>query len=435
MKIHLGCGHVYKKGYVNIDAYDNIVADKLMLAHKLEFDDNVASLIECIQLIEHLGAAKSIYALAEMFRILRPQGVLIIETPDIEKAFQRFLKKGEEDRKYLMNWIFGLDSPGMLHRYCFPKDLLSRMLTEAGFIDIKITLKNPKSNQPTLRATCRKPDPCIVYHTLSKMRQSLVESGVVDLNNQVKVLEQEKLIQYIIKIIKEYQHKLEFGHLKKLVVESTVVCPNVGLAFLNAAITLKLIPATKVNSLINILRTFSDLKFPTVLLYLFMNAPIEIGTQEQTYSSIRTIGRKAVKKALSGKSEEVFEEIRKTNLEIDSNLEVDIFTKVELEQIAEKYLALATKAFAENKLSEAVDLYNDAIRLDRNNLKAIWNLARIEGLTGSNENAGKYYEKAKGLARFFRLPIQRYIIQRLNLELESLAKREMKRFSEPLLDI
>ena len=435
MKIHLGCGLVYKKGYVNIDAYDDTVADKVMLAHKLEFEDNVASVIECIQMIEHLGAAKSIYALAEMFRILQPQGLLIIETPDIEKAFQRFLKKGEEDRKYLMNWIFGLDSPGMLHRYCFPSELLDRMLSEVGFVDVKITRINTKSNQPTLRTICRKPSQHILSQTICTMRRKLVESGIVNLNDQVKALEQENLIQLIIKFAKEYQHGLGGENLRKIVVESAVVCPDIGLAFFSAAIIHELIPASKSKPHINAIKSFSELKMPVILLHLLKNAPLEIGSQEQIFSSIRSMGIQAVKKSLSGKSKEVYKELRKTHSEIDSHLEFNIFSKIEIKQLAERTLALAAKAFAENRLSEAVNLYNEALKLDRNNLKAVWNLARIEGLTGSTENAEEYYEQAKGLTRFFRLPIQRYIIQRINLERESLSKSDMKRFSEPLLEI
>jgi predicted SAM-dependent methyltransferase len=435
MKIHLGCGLVYKKGYVNIDAYDDTVADNVMLANKLEFEDNVASVIECIQMIEHLGAARSIYAVAEMFRILQPQGTLIIETPDIEKAFQRFLKKGEKDRKYLMNWIYGLDSPGMLHRYCFPRELLNHMLSEAGFVDVKITRINKKSNQPTLRAFCRKPRQYIVFQTISTMRQSLVESKVVDLNNQVKALEQEKLIQLIIKFVKEYQRSSLVENLRKMVVECAVVCPDVGLAFFNAAILQELVSEDIAKPHIDALQSFSELKIPMVLLHLLRNAPVEVGTQDQTYSSIMSMGIKAAKKVISGKSEEVYRKIRETHSEIDSHKEFNVFSKVEIEQLAERALALAAKAFAEDNLSEAFDLYNEVLRFDRNNLKAVWNLARIEGLRGTKENAEKHYEQAKGLARIFRPPTQRRIIQRLNAEVDSLSKKDMKRFSEPLLCI
>ena len=435
MKIHLGCGNVYKKGYVNVDAYDESVADKIMFAHQLEFEDNVAKLIECIQMIEHLGAAKSIYAVSEMFRVLQPEGILVIETPDIEKAFQRFLKKGEEDRKYLMNWIYGLDIPGMLHRYCFPMELLSRMLQEAGFVDVKITQINSKSNQPALRAICRKPKQYVMYQTISRMRRRLAESGVVDLDDQVKTLEQENLIQQIIRIVHESQDNIEVENLSKLVVEAAVVCPDVGLVFFTEAIIQELIQADKVNPLIKILQSFSDLKLPAVLLHLLMSAPVKIGTQEQIFSSIKAMGVKAVEKALTGNEEEVFTEIRNTHKDIDSNLEFSVFSKTQVDLIAEKKLAFASKTFAEERFSEAFDQYNDVLKLNRNNMKALWNMARIEGLRGSKENAEEYYEQVKSLARFFKLPIQRFIIKRINIEMEFLSNKDVKQLSKPLLDL
>ena len=195
MRIHVGCGQVYKKGYVNIDIFDTTVADRIMSAYHLEFPDDSASQVECMHTIEHLGATKSIYALAEFFRVLKPGGVLLLETPDIEAAIANFLKNGEAQRKLLMNWIYGLYSPGMGHRYCFPKELLSRMLKEAGFTDIQLNRFATKSAQPALRVKCRTPKSHIAHQIISRVRRSLVNSGLIDLDDQVSALDCETLIQ------------------------------------------------------------------------------------------------------------------------------------------------------------------------------------------------------------------------------------------------
>jgi hypothetical protein len=309
------------------------------------------------------------------------------------------------------------------------------MLSQTGFVDVKIARTNTKSNQPTLRAICRKPEHSRVFQTISTMRRKLVESGIVNLNDQVKALEQENLIQLIIKYAIEYQDSTSVENLRKLVAESAVICPEVGLAFFHASIIHELISADKAKPNIDSLQTFSELKMPSVLLHLLRNAPIEMGTQEQIYSSIRSMGIKAAKKSFSGKSEEVYRELRKTHSQIESQQEFNVFSKVVIEQLAERTSALATKAFAENNHSEALYLYNQVLGFDRNNLKAVWNLARIEGLGGSKNNAQVYYEQAKALARIYRLPIQRRVIQRLNSEMDSLSKGDIKQLSEPLLYI
>ena len=139
MKLNIGCGKVYKEGFVNIDAFDKSVADKIMDADNLDFLNDSVDEIYAGQLIEHLGIIKSIYTLSEWFRVLKPGGILTVETPFIEESFKRFLKGDRETKKVLINWIYGLDTEGMTHKFCFPEDLLEEVLNRAGFVDFKKT--------------------------------------------------------------------------------------------------------------------------------------------------------------------------------------------------------------------------------------------------------------------------------------------------------
>ena len=129
MKLNLGCGGEYKEGYINIDAFNSTVADELMSATALKFADNSIEIIEARQLIEHLGFIESIYALAECFRVLEPNGILIIETPDIMNSFKKYVEGDDEMRKNILPWIYGLETPGMQHKFCFPDVLLEKFLS------------------------------------------------------------------------------------------------------------------------------------------------------------------------------------------------------------------------------------------------------------------------------------------------------------------
>ena len=93
MKLNLGCGGNYKKGYLNVDAFDDTVADEIMSATNLKIEDNKVDEIIADQLIEHLGIVGSIYSLSECFRVLKPGGKLIIETPDLQKTFERDISR------------------------------------------------------------------------------------------------------------------------------------------------------------------------------------------------------------------------------------------------------------------------------------------------------------------------------------------------------
>ena len=99
MKLNIGCGKTYKEGFINIDAFDSTVADKIMPANDLKFSSNSIDEIQSIQLIEHLGLFNAIYALSEWFRVLKPGGNLIIETPNLEKSFKNFINGDLETRK------------------------------------------------------------------------------------------------------------------------------------------------------------------------------------------------------------------------------------------------------------------------------------------------------------------------------------------------
>lgn len=61
--------------------------------------------------MEHLGYIEALYSLSEWYRVLKNNGKLFIETVDLEKT----LRNKPIDK----NWLFGLDSQGMTHKYRF----------------------------------------------------------------------------------------------------------------------------------------------------------------------------------------------------------------------------------------------------------------------------------------------------------------------------
>jgi predicted SAM-dependent methyltransferase len=91
LKLNLGCGIIYKAGYINIDKFDNSVADMVRDVDDLPFNSNSVDVIESNHLLEHFDYIHTIYALSEWFRVLKPDGVLILETPDLEKSFKKFI--------------------------------------------------------------------------------------------------------------------------------------------------------------------------------------------------------------------------------------------------------------------------------------------------------------------------------------------------------
>ena len=131
MKINVGCGYNWLKGYLNINSRENSLADEIMEAHCLKLESETADEIKASQLIEHLGFFKAKFFLGEAFRVLKKGGRLIIETPHIEKTFEIFLSGDDKIKETALGWIYGSESEGMNHIYCFPFGLLKTICLEA----------------------------------------------------------------------------------------------------------------------------------------------------------------------------------------------------------------------------------------------------------------------------------------------------------------
>lgn len=433
MKLHLGCGPVYKKGYVNVDAYDGSVADQMMSAVRLQFEDSTADVVECYQVLEHLGIAKAIYSLAEVFRVLRPHGKFLLETPDIETTFERFLKADEKQRRLLMNWIYGIDSPGMLHRLCFPKQLLSRLLKEAGFVDLRATRVDVSWTQPTLRVTCRKPETYAVYQTLCETRRNLVDAGVVDLDDQVRVLDQEDLLQRMVSAAARISESPDGSALRQTLLESALTSPRIGYEFVSLAVERGVLDSRRSSKTAEVLKLLASLDFSSIMVHMLKEMPTETGSQRQALTTVRAMSERVVEKLLDDqKRDQVVRDLERTREEMGPFTSVDPFTETQLKRLADRHLALAGKAFANDCIPEAIGIYHEVLELDRGNLAAVWNLARAERTRGSKEQSMAFYVKARQLASLSGITTRRRLLSQLRRETESLSGGSEEGFDEPL---
>ncbi|MHA1615089.1 MAG: methyltransferase domain-containing protein [Candidatus Thorarchaeota archaeon] len=430
MKLNIGCGLEYKKGYVNIDAFDNTVADRLMSVTNLEFDDQFFSHIACIQVLEHLGAAKSIYALSEIYRVLTTEGTFLLETPDLVNSFKSFIKGDEDNRKLIMNWIYGLDTPGMSHKYGFPKELLERMLHEAGFIDIKIVQLNPKSIHPSLRATCKKGNSRI-YQVISQFRKTIIEGKQVNLDHQVEVIEKEVLIQDLVQLTLNAGTTLGERYLKTIVETSSICSPKIGRVFLDCISEAELTTHVEIRDYVGILEKLDSMNFVNVLIHILSELPILPGQQSESYASVLKMGKQIVGKFIA-KDQIAIDEITNTSKKIQNYGNNDFFSSVGLEIISNKQLSLGLKAFGLDQIDNATKLIHDAIRLNRDSITAFWNLARISVLNQNTESALQYYSTVRNLL-MLRHP-KNYRSHMKNVDNERRAAEEGKgeMFSRPL---
>jgi SAM-dependent methyltransferase len=406
-----------------------MVADEIMPAERMDFEDNTFSQVDCIQVLEHLGAARSIYALSEMYRVLTPGGVLHLETPDLVSSFKAFVKGNVEKRKLLMNWIYGLDSPGMSHRYGFPEELLRLVLQETGFEEIEIDHIDCDSVNPTLRTSCRKGN-SLIHQSLSRFRKKLVNQKWVDLEQQVEVLDIETLIQELLESLPVSSHALEEEHLKHIT-RTSINCPRIGQAFIETIVDSRFSMAADAQMYIDLLQELEQVGFPRILVYLFMEMPINPGTQRDTFQSVRSMAYTIIGKMIRG-DEDVRKHLVSTASQLNDWSEMSHFSESVLQSLSEKKLALGIKAFALDRMKDAEENLFDAIRLNRDSVLAYWNIARVYALQKLVDRSLLYYQSLKKLITIQYLKQSRKYLRNIENEIQAIRKGELKIVSMPI---
>lgn len=91
--LNLGCGSRYHKDWINIDFISN---NKDILAYDLlkgiPYKDSTFDMVYHSHLIEHLSKADGINFIKECYRVLKPNGIIRIATPNLEEIVNNYTK-------------------------------------------------------------------------------------------------------------------------------------------------------------------------------------------------------------------------------------------------------------------------------------------------------------------------------------------------------
>jgi predicted SAM-dependent methyltransferase len=143
--------------------------------------------IRCWQTLEHIDPARTELVFAGFYRILKPGGVLDIETPNLDAICDAWNGDDEFTKEDLLNGIYGtpnhdmfLDSWMMLHVNGFWPTRMEALLAQAGF-DPGEQLQNPDpEDQRSLQLHYRaiKPDPNAVNEQdIKKIPERIEKAG------------------------------------------------------------------------------------------------------------------------------------------------------------------------------------------------------------------------------------------------------------------
>ena len=152
IKLHLGCGTIYKNGWINIDNNsDSNIAKldlNLDLRAALPFPDNRVDFIFNEHFLEHLSPADAVCLLKDCRRTLKPGGVLRVAMPDLADCVEAYISPGwlQKNRDILQKGgIDFIQTPAEFmniafrwwgHQWLYDWEELRRRLQEAGFTQI-----------------------------------------------------------------------------------------------------------------------------------------------------------------------------------------------------------------------------------------------------------------------------------------------------------
>lgn len=142
MKINLGCGwRDFGDDWVHIDNGDYEHLDyKCDVSKKLPLEDGVADLIYVSHVIAYFDREEIVGILNDWKRVLKPNGVLRIATPDFNQLIKVYDNSNKVELVNILGPLYGKMVMGekiIYHKTVYDYESLKNILTECGFNKIK----------------------------------------------------------------------------------------------------------------------------------------------------------------------------------------------------------------------------------------------------------------------------------------------------------
>jgi predicted SAM-dependent methyltransferase len=141
-KLNVGCGGRRIAGYTGVDVVDRTGAvDIIAPADRIPLPDGSCDEVMAIHVLEHVFAWEAEGLLREWFRLLKPNGVLVLEMPDLVKCCHNIVNniKGKHPDQLGLWGLFGddrLKDPLMMHKAGWTFKTLAPLIKKVGFVDV-----------------------------------------------------------------------------------------------------------------------------------------------------------------------------------------------------------------------------------------------------------------------------------------------------------
>jgi len=367
LKLNLGSGIVYRPEYVNIDRFGGSLADIVCDVGDLPFDSQSVGSIDALQLIEHFDYVHCVYVLSEWFRVLRPGGLLILETPDLYKSFKKLKKENSEKQKVTLQWIYGIDSCGMQHKVVLPFELLRALLEEIGFEDVLQEDQRTHKYERGLRVVCRKPLSCRASEIFALFRKCLRSELEVDDSDVLIGVE-----NYCIKeIYGEFLDDKE-DSVNRIIARSAVCNPKIALAFCRVLFESGEIGEEEYGQKTEMIDYLIESEFHRKLFTLWSRYKKSILKTDSDYEMFIENVESRVVGMLNARDYGGLEYI----LSLDA-ADIDVFNMHVVQLAARRLFNRGVKEFCRRKHEDSRSLFLESVKLNPENPLCYWNIARL----------------------------------------------------------
>lgn len=148
MKLNLGSGRHHWKGFINIDIDPKYKPDVVLdiSKGKLPYENDSVDEIIMNHFLEHFFRVQAIAVLNECYRILKSDGILILELPELAKMCYLFLSAYGSNKPYPkgegIDGFYGDNAEDVniyqIHKWGWTEKSLGKILEETGFKIIEI---------------------------------------------------------------------------------------------------------------------------------------------------------------------------------------------------------------------------------------------------------------------------------------------------------
>lgn len=146
VKLYIGSGKDRLAGFTRLDVDESVKPDVVCPAWKLPYESGTVTEIECRHLFEHLTLFEAKKTLQEWVRVLKPDGRLNLELPNLARSMEMIQSGKTEEVFYGFVGIYGWPdaikgfagyNQFQQHKWGWTPETLTDLMTTYGFKDIE----------------------------------------------------------------------------------------------------------------------------------------------------------------------------------------------------------------------------------------------------------------------------------------------------------